>query len=203
MRKILVLFLCFALTVPLFAQVGDPGRTPRWDRALAYIKGGQFTMTYKTLTSPKFDGNTYFTSDGDTLKIIMYQALYPIDLEIGNSRVFGVDSTGLICGPNAGTLSNITDGSWILADGGEDLKFAFTSNAVTLSSSTGVADFSFGAIDINMAAGGAFEATSADSFAFGTSSYFRKLGRTTYGDSLYIVVWAKHTGKDTVFFALR
>ncbi|MDD5543906.1 MAG: hypothetical protein PHX83_12100 [Acidobacteriia bacterium] len=152
MRKFFILFVALALFPPLFAQTGDPGRMPRYDRLMDYIKNGQFTFTYKTLTSPtlagtvtnsatnnftgaaNFSGNANFTDDSDSLKINLYQALYPIDLEIGDARVFGVDSTGIVMLKSGGTFDNSTNNTFEWNENSDELIATFGSNTVTWSS---------------------------------------------------------------------
>ncbi len=106
MKKYLVFLLVILIVLPAFSQTARPGRTPRWDRTVSWILNGQETLTYKTLASPTISGTITMTadlnltgaytqtSDTDTLRFILYQALYPIDLEIGNTRMFAVDSAG-------------------------------------------------------------------------------------------------------------
>ena len=65
MRKYFALVLIVLLPLALWSQTPDPGRTPRWDKALDYIKNGQYTMTYKTLTSPTITSPT-ITGNGTT-----------------------------------------------------------------------------------------------------------------------------------------
>ncbi len=42
-----------------------------------------------------------------------------------------------------------------------------------------------------------------DSLAVGSTNFIQKITRTSYGDSLVIIVYAKHTGKDTAFLPLN
>lgn len=74
-----------------------------------------------------------------------------------------IDVSGLITMPtNSGTISNATDGAWILGETSEDLKFAFTSNTVTLSSSTLLDTIDFGTLKTTF--GGAPTVNAAASF---------------------------------------
>ena len=69
---------------------------------------------------------------------------------------------------------------------------------ITLSNSETIANGTDGIIAMTGAA------TVSGSLAVGqTNQFIKKIGRTSYGDSLYIVVYAKNTGKDTVFLALE
>ncbi|MDD2869676.1 hypothetical protein [Neomegalonema sp.] len=137
--------LIFLIAGSIFAQtlpetVTNRAKLARW------VREGTFSFDNKSFKS---GSETYFSSDSDTLRFDLSTALYPIDLEIGNTRKFGVDSTGKIIGPNEGTISNVTNGSWILLEASEDLKFAFSENALDLSSTTGVTAVDFQALDIN------------------------------------------------------
>jgi hypothetical protein len=103
---VLILF-CY----PLFAQTPDPGMMPRWGRFKDYLQNGTMTFTYKTLTSPTITGtmsgsgtfkivgnsaanNLFVVSDADSFKVRMFKYLYPIEMEIGNTQKFAVDSSG-------------------------------------------------------------------------------------------------------------
>jgi hypothetical protein len=107
-----VVLVATILTIS-FAQSADP-RIARstWQKEMDYIKNGQFSLAYKTLvsailTSPTLSGtvtnsavnnNTgiwQWSSDGDTLKLNMYKAGYVLEVEIGNTSKFYVDSTGI------------------------------------------------------------------------------------------------------------
>lgn len=137
--------LIFLIAGSIFAQtlpetVTNRAKLARW------VREGTFTFDNKSFAA---GSETYFVSDADTLRFDLSTALYPIDLEIGNTRKFGVDSTGKIIGPNEGTISNVTNGSWILLEASEDLNFAFSNNALDLSSSTGVSAVDFQVLDIN------------------------------------------------------
>ncbi len=57
-----------------------------------------------------------------------------------------LDNGNLLTFDNGGTISNVTDGSIILAEAGEDLKLAFSTDNVTVSSSTDVDELTFGTI---------------------------------------------------------
>jgi hypothetical protein len=115
---VLILF-CY----PLFAQTPDPGMMPRWGRFKDYLQNGTMTLAYKTLTSPTITGtvtnsgtntwsgtgtfsttlkvvgnsaatNFYVVSDADSFKVRMFKYLYPLEIEIGNTQKFAVDSSG-------------------------------------------------------------------------------------------------------------
>ena len=58
-------------------------------------------------------------------------------------EVMGIDDTNSITFKNGGSLSNLTDGAMILSEAAEDLSFTFTTNAVQLTSSTGVLTVDF------------------------------------------------------------
>lgn len=57
-----------------------------------------------------------------------------------------ITTTGTITGSNAGVISNATNNSWIISENSESLSCDFTSNAITLTSSTGVVSFDFGTV---------------------------------------------------------
>jgi hypothetical protein len=100
-KKFLVILLLVA--VAGFSQTADPGKTPRWDGLMDYIKNGSYTFTYKTLTSPVLTtptmsgavvGNFFVASDGDSVKLRTQKYLYPLEVETGNVQKFAVDSVG-------------------------------------------------------------------------------------------------------------
>jgi len=117
-KKFLVILLLVA--VAGISQTADPGRTPRWDGLMDYVKNGQYTFTYKTLTSPTITGatlttptltgatvtggltlngnissnNLFVVSEGDSFKVRMYKYLYPLEIEIGNAQKAAIDSAG-------------------------------------------------------------------------------------------------------------
>ncbi len=112
-KRYLCFFMLALFVAATFAQTADP-RPPRttWKKELAYIQGGAMTMTYKTFTAPILNspiisgtatnsainrntGLWYWASDGDTIKINLYQGQYVFDMETGNTRKAGVDSSGL------------------------------------------------------------------------------------------------------------
>ncbi len=108
MKRFLVFAILALFAVAALAQTANP-RPPRttWNKELAYIQGGQMTLSYKTLASPTITGTATdvathnntglwsWASDGDTIKINLYKGEYVFDLEIGNTRKAGIDSTGL------------------------------------------------------------------------------------------------------------
>ena len=113
MKRYLVFFMLVPFAVAVFAQSADPriARTT-WGKEVDYIKNGTMTLSYKTLaaptvTSPVISGTATdaathnntglwnWASDGDTIKINLYKGQYVFDLEIGNTRKAGIDSTGL------------------------------------------------------------------------------------------------------------
>jgi len=53
-----LLLISLFLSVSAFSQTAEPDRFPRWDRFLDYLKNGQMTMTYKTLSSPTITSPT-------------------------------------------------------------------------------------------------------------------------------------------------
>ena len=67
----------------------------------------------------------YISSDGDTLKIDCYDQLYIIDLEVGNSRVFGIDSTG------KGLFVGTVTANGAILDGGTNT-FSLTNGTASL-----------------------------------------------------------------------
>lgn len=73
------------------------------------------------------------TGDGDTLRFNMINSLYPIDMEVGNSRIFGFDSTGQIASRTAGTPI-YTGGPYSLYSQSEDAELA---NVLAVASASG------------------------------------------------------------------
>lgn len=161
MKKCIFLVLIFAFAVSLLAQTPQPGIMPRWDRLVDWIKNGQFTMTYKTLTAPTIGGTVTYTSpifnatsttgsarfkfldpiyvagDNDTIKIDPYKALYVIEFELNNGQLFAVDSAGIIYGSSGETISNVTNNYWILTSANVkqalDATYSWTSTVATAS----------------------------------------------------------------------
>jgi hypothetical protein len=86
MKKLLLIFTL--LSRVLFGQIEAD-----WDDRMTYMNFGVpdtlFAGTINTV-----GGSFLVTADGDTFKIDMGTALYPLDLEINNVRAFAVDSTG-------------------------------------------------------------------------------------------------------------
>lgn len=128
MKKLIAVLVFLGFVGGAVGQVARPSIRPRWDREVQWILNGQETLTYKTLASPTFSGtvtnsatnnfsgtvnvtgnsastNLYVASDADSFKVRMYKYLYPLEIEIGNTRIFGVDSAGI--GYFAGDLSVI------------------------------------------------------------------------------------------------
>jgi hypothetical protein len=70
----------------------------------ATLSNGSFTG----LVDMTSTGKTVIAHDGDSLKMDLHDELYPIDLEIGNSRKYGVDSTGKSVQVGLMTLSGAT-----------------------------------------------------------------------------------------------
>jgi len=84
MKKIrMLVFVLAALLLGNVAYGQDdhvPGGFGNRNKVWKYINSGRYHVE--------------FTQDSDTLKINLYHNLYAIDLEIGNVRKFGVDTTG-------------------------------------------------------------------------------------------------------------
>lgn len=125
MKRFLIFFLVALMVVPAFSQKAKPPFTDyNIQKMYEYIVGGYITITRPTLTTPTFSGtvtnsainyNTglwYWAKDGDTLKVNVYKGDYFLDFELGNTRKFAIDSTGIVVGANAEKIDNATDGTW-------------------------------------------------------------------------------------------
>ncbi len=90
---------------------------------------------------------------------------YALDTDAFYARAGGawvaLSTLTQLTGSNGGTFANGTNNQWILGENSEDLNFAFGTNTVTLSSSTGVATW-LSAIDFSLS-GGAGALTLTDS----------------------------------------
>jgi len=81
-----------------------------------------------------------------------------------------MNDTGLVSGLNLGTWSNSTDGAWTLTEASEDLIITFTSNTVTLSSSTGVSTLNLGALTLTLENGAVISNASNNSIKLAENS---------------------------------
>jgi len=93
MKKYLILFMVFVVgyaiaqpTVVQNAQVFS---------SKVYLRGGITAYRGMTLSANNSYNNLFVVSDADSFKVRMFQYLYPLEIEIGNSQIFAVDSTGI------------------------------------------------------------------------------------------------------------
>jgi len=138
-----------------------------WHVWSAVITPTVYTLDTTLLSASPADGTVAYSQDADKTHFRTNGTWYPI---LGQY---------ILTMGNAGTLSNATDGAWIMGEGGEDLKFAFTTDAVTLSSSTGLNSFSFGTIVPtvpSLTSSGSLTLASGDVLSDGTAGKFTLTG---------------------------
>jgi hypothetical protein len=208
---VMILLVLFGFTA---AQTPEPSNMPAdFSEFKDWIKTGQFVFTYKTsmgmsngeAMANSTDGDIFFTFDDDAATL----ADFIIRSSNDSANVADNDLMNLMFRWYDDSLG-WTD--WVVfeakatdvSDDSEDSQVSFKTYAagsqVTPLVLSGTAATFAG--DVTQSAG-KMNASSADSVALGSSSYIHQVGRTTYGDSLFIVVYAKNAGKDTVWLPLN